>query len=99
MHVAPEQSPPQFEKVQPAAGVAVNATVPAPMYNTRQAAVSPLPHFVEFLSSVTEPTPSTWTRTVVVVAAARPPAPPTPIASATTSVRPHPTSFAISGTA
>lgn len=92
-HVAPLQSPPQPENVHPPAtnGAALNVTLPVPLYETRQVVpvVAPLPQFIELLLSVTRPRPITCTRTVVVVAAWRPTAPPTPSASAASMIRLH----------
>ena len=86
--VEPLQSPPQPENVQPEAGAALNVTLPVPLYEIRQV-VAPFPQFIELLLSVTRPRPITSTRTVVVVAAWRPTAPPTPSASAASTIRLH----------
>jgi len=51
--------------------------------------LAPFPQFIELLLSVTTPRPITCTRTVVVVAAARPTAPPTPSVSAASATRLH----------
>src|SRR4029079_4115538 len=51
--------------------------------------LAPFPQFIELLLSVTTPRPITCTRTVVVVAAACPTAPPTPSVSAASATRLH----------